>query len=228
MDKPLEIVGDGERDEIVVQATGKSAIVFKTTYGRVANLTLRQMVGEGQDCVDIGHGMLTLENCDISSLSMACVAIHGFADPRLRHNKIHDGNDCGIFVYEYGQGIIEENDIFGNAYSGVEIETGSNPTLRRNKIHNGNIDGVSVHTNGRGIIEENDIFENSISGVDIREGGNPILRRNRINRNGSESIRIYSGGAGVIEDNDLRDNKKGAWYISKDSELNVIRSGNLE
>jgi F-box protein 11 len=229
IDKPLEIVGDGERNEIEIRATGKNALLFKTTNGRAANLTLRQMGGGTWYGVDISQGRLNLEDCDISSQSLACVAIHDFADPRLRRNKIHDGKAGGVYVYENGQGTIEENDIFGNALSGVAIATGGNPTLRRNKIHDGKSGGgVYVYENGQGTIEENDIFGNAFAGVEIKEGGNPTVRRNKINRNNFDAIYIYDGGAGIIEDNDLRDNKGGAWNISKESKPNVKRARNLE
>ena len=45
IDKPLEIIGDGNLEDIVVQAVGANAVLFKTTMGRVANLTLRQLDG---------------------------------------------------------------------------------------------------------------------------------------------------------------------------------------
>ena len=122
---------------IVAQATGKDALLFKTTMGRVVNLTLRQMGGGQWYGVDIVQGRLELEGCDITSQSLSCVAIHGGADPLLRRNRIHDGKEAGVYVFENGQGTLEDNDIFGNALSGVQIATGGNPTLRRNRIHDG-------------------------------------------------------------------------------------------
>jgi F-box protein 11 len=142
IDKPLEIVGVGGPEEVIVQARGKHTLLFKTTMGRVVNLSLRQL-GEGQWYgVDISQGRLELEDCDITSQSLACVAIHAGADPRLRRNRIHDGKQSGVFVFDNGQGTLEDNDIFGNAYSGVAIKTSANPTLRRNRIHDGKQSGV--------------------------------------------------------------------------------------
>ena len=92
--------------------------------------------------MDISQGRLDLEGCDISSQSLACVAIRDGADPRLRRNKIHDGKQAGVFVYDGGLGTLEDNDITGNALSGVEIKTGGNPTLRRNQIHDNKQSGV--------------------------------------------------------------------------------------
>ena len=176
IDKPLEIVGDGEIGEVVIRASGKSAILFKTVRGKISNLLIRQI--GGGDCygVDISQGCLELGGCDIESNSLACVGVHGNAYPKIFGNEIHDGKDCGIFVYENGQGVIENNEIYGNTLSGVAIGEGSNPTVRRNKIHDSK-NGILIYENGQGVIEDNEIYGNALSGVEIRTGGNPKLKR---------------------------------------------------
>ena len=149
VDKPLEILGDGPVADIEIRARGADALLFQASIGRVANLTLRQAGGKGDWYgVDITQGRLDLEGCDISSQSLACVAIRDGADPRLRRNQIHDGKAAGVFVYDSGLGTLEDNDITGNALSGVEIKTGGNPTLRRNQIHDGKAAASSSMTTG--------------------------------------------------------------------------------
>lgn len=228
LDKPLEIVGDGNLGDVTIRAEGKEAISFKATIGKVANLVLQQIGGGEFYGVDIQQGLLELEGCDITSNSRACVAIHGKASPKLRGNKIHDGKQGGIYVYENGQGLIEGNDIFGNALCGIEIKEAGNPTVRGNKIHDGKQDGILVQTNGQGLIEDNDVFGNAFSGIEIREASNPTVRGNRINKNAYNAVYVHDKGAGIIENNDLRDNKGVAWYISDDSKDLVKRSGNQE
>lgn len=228
IDKPLEIIGDGEPGEVVVQASGKHALLFQTTMGRVTNLTLRQAGGEDWYAVDIAQGRLELEDCDITSQSLACVAIHDGADPRLRRNRIHDGKVSGVFVYENGLGTLEDNDIFGNIHAGVQVSEGGNPTLRRNRIHDNKESGVFVHNSGLGTVEDNDILNNGEAGVEVRERGNPTVRNNRINKNSYQAIWVFKGGGGTFEGNDLRDNANGAWLIAEDCEANVKRSNNQE
>jgi parallel beta-helix repeat protein len=230
VDKPLEILGDGPVADIEVQARGADALWFKANIGRVANLTLRQAGGEGEWFgVDIAQGRLELEGCDISSQSLANVAIRNGADPRLRRNKIHGGEgEGGVYIYNNGLGTLEDNDITGSRTSGVEIRSGGNPTLRRNQIHDNMEDGVYVYHNGLGTLEDNDITGNGYHGLEITTGGNPTLRGNRINRNNSYAIKVHQGGRGVIEDNDLTSNTSGPWDIAKDCEPNVKRSGNRE
>jgi parallel beta-helix repeat protein len=206
MDKPLEIIGEGDSGEVVVQAIEKDALLFQTTMGRVVNLTLRQMGGGHGYGVNIAQGRLELEGCDITSQSSSCVAIHGGADPRLRRNRIHDGKVVGVMVYDKGQGTLEDNDIFGNALSGVGIIAGGNPTLRRNRVHNGRQNGVMIYGDGRGTLEDNDIFGNALSGVEIKTSGNPTLRRNRIYDNKQSGVYIHEDGQGTLEDNDIFSN----------------------
>ena len=230
VDKPLEILGDGPVEDIAVQARDASVLLFKANIGRVANLTLRQVGGE-EDCfgVDIIQGRLELEGCDISSHSLACVAIRNGADPRLRRNRIHSSKDgSGVFVYDTGLGTLEDNDIAGNDLHGVEVESGGNPTLRRNQIHDNKQSGVYVYNSGLGMLEDNDITANTYAGVAIESGGNPTVRRNRIHDNKQSGVYIHDNGLGTLEDNDITGNTVGAWDVAKDSEQSVQRSGNRE
>ena len=206
IDKPLEIIGDAPQGEVVMRASGKNVLQFKASMGRIANLTLRQMGGGNWYAIDIAQGRLEVEDCEITSESLACVAVHGGADPRLRRNQIHDGKSTGLYVYENGQGTFEDNDIFGNALSGIEVKTGANPTIRRNRIHDGKSGGVFVHENGQGMFEDNDVFGNAFSGVEARTGGNPTMRRNRIHNNGQCGVFVNEDGLGAFEDNEVFSN----------------------
>ena len=207
MDKPLEVLGDGAVEEVVIRARGANALLFQASIGRVANLTLRQAGGKGiWYGVDITQGRLDLEGCDINSQSFACVAIHNGADPRLRRNQIHDGKESGVLIHDNGLGTLEDNDITANTKPGVEIMGGGNPTLRRNQIHDGKSGGVLIHDNGLGTLEDNDITANTLAGVAITTGGNPTLRRNQILNGKQGGVYVYDNGLGTLEDNDITGN----------------------
>ncbi|MDD4651984.1 MAG: right-handed parallel beta-helix repeat-containing protein [Methanothrix sp.] len=203
IDKPLEIEGDGNLGDVVIRAEGKAAISFRTAKGMISNLVLNQMGGGDFYCVDIQQGLLELNRCDITSHSRACVAIHGKAYPKLKGNRIHDAKFGGIIVYENGQGLIEDNDIFRNDLSGITIEEAGNPTVRGNRIHDCVLHGINIWKNGQGLIEKNDIFGNSISGITIEEAGNPIIYDNKIHDGDSVGIDVRKNGQGLIEENNI-------------------------
>ena len=227
VDKRVEIIGDGERSKIVIAAHRRNAIFFTAENGRVVNLTLRQLGGGCWYCVNIAQGELELEDCDISSKTGSCIAIHGRADPTLRRNRIHDGKCMGVYVYDNGQGTLEDNEIFTNEGYGVDMTNCGNSILRRNRIYDGKAGGVAISGGGQVTLEDNEIFANKGYGVVITCYGNPILRRNCIIQNGDWGIAVGTD-SGIFEDNDLRGNAKGAWYIAAYCKPNVRRRDNKE
>ena len=81
---------------------------------------------QGAKHIDVTRGQLVLENCDVTSDSLACIGVHGpLADPVVRRCKIHDSKSAGIFFYENAQGTIEECEIYGNTHAAVAISQGS-------------------------------------------------------------------------------------------------------
>lgn len=230
LDRSLEIVGDGPLAEIVIESTEAECIFMATDYAVVRGLTLRLRAGARDGtyyAVYIPRGRLVLESCDITSGSSACIGIHGStADPVIRDCEIHDGNQYGVLVWENGQGLIEDCDIFATAYPGVSIQTGGNPTLRGCQIHDSKQSGIYVWENGQGLIEDCDIFANGLGGVIIRTGGDPAIRRCRITRNAWYGVFVHDNGAGTVEDCTLTGNNRGAWNVKDDCP--VTRRNNIE
>jgi parallel beta-helix repeat protein len=208
IDKPIELLGDGRASDVVVEAEGRDAVLFKTTMGRVANMTLRQTGRGGEHYgVAIAQGRLDLEDCDISSEALACVAIHGGAEARLRRNAIHDGRSSGVVVYENAHGMLEDNEIYHNAMSGVMISKGAHPVLHRNRIRDGLGTGVLIDEQGSATLEDNEISGHALAEVAIAQGSNPVLRRNRIHSGHRVGVLVYSNGLGLLEANDIHDHK---------------------
>ncbi len=226
--KAVELVGDGKPGEVVIESRTSNCVQMRTNYAEMRNFTLRCRAGE-KDLkygVDISQGQLLMENCDISSNSIACLAVHGEgSNPIIRNCKIHHGKASGVHVYESGEGLIEGCDIFGNAYSGVAIKEGGNPTVRNCKIHDGKQPGVHVYESGEGLIEGCDIFGNALAGVEIKEGGNPTVRNCKISKN-REGLYVLQNGSGTVENCEFSGNRDGAWDIAEG--CTVTRRNNKE
>jgi len=190
IDKPLELIGDGKTEDVIIEAADQHVILFRTTTGRVANVTIRQLGGDGSHAVNITQGRLEVENCDVSSRGSAAVAIHGDAAPRLYNNRIHSSVRGGITIYENGQGTLESNNIVANEAFGVEIKESANPLLRSNRIHGNKKGGVIISENAIGTLEDNEISSNQPIGIAISAEAAPILRRNRIHN--------HKEGAGIF------------------------------
>ena len=206
LDKPLEIIGDGQAREIVIQATGANALAFRTTLGRVANVSLKQLGGGDYFAVDIGPGRLTLEDCTVESASLAGVAVHGAdAEPIIRANVIQRCVQSGIILFDRARGLLEKNNVHGNDAFGIVIRGGAMPILRENEVHDNAYGGIHFD-GGSGRLEDNVIFSNRAEGILIANDANPSVLRNRIFKNTKAGIYIYDRGASTIRENQIFDN----------------------
>jgi parallel beta-helix repeat protein len=101
--------------------------------------------------VDIPQGQLTLEDCDITSDDYACVNIRGAETVGiLRHCRIHDGKQSGIYVKERGRGVIADCDIYSNTKPGISIASGGDPAVQGCRIYDGKESGIFVCERGSG------------------------------------------------------------------------------
>lgn len=231
LNKPISIIGDGPLEQIIVQNARGNCIVMQTTRATVRGLTLRGRAGTTNSSfftVDIQSGELVLENSDVTSDSLACVAIHGqTANPTIRNTRMHNASEAaGLFVFDGGRGTIEDCDIYENGLANVEIRDGGNPIIRRTRIRNGSAPGVFINSNGSGTFEDCEIANNAYAGVELTGGGNPVFRRCRINRNGYQGVWARVNGVGAVENSNLTNNRRGAFLIENNSR--VRRANNTE
>lgn len=206
IDKPLEIVGDGALEEIILRSTISSCLVMRTDAATIRNLTLRGQArsggvnDDGFFAVDIPHGRLLLDSCDISSDSLACVAIHNpTAAPVIRSCRIHHGVDSGVFAYDGAQGVIEACDIFENANVAVAITGGASTSVMNCHIHHGNDAGIVVWNRAANTIEGCDIYSNRRANVGISDAGIATLRHCRIHDGENTGVFTHRDGQATIE-----------------------------
>lgn len=210
IDKPLAIAGEGALEEIVLRATTSSCLVMRADAAIVRNITLRGQARTGQTnaagffAVDISRGRLLLDACDISSDSLACIAIHSpAAAPLIRNCRIHHGADSGIFSFDGAQGVIEACDISENANVGVAITDGANTRVLNCHIHHGADAGIVVWNRARNIIEGCDIYANRRAGVGVSDAGSAAVRNCRIHDGQNTGVFAHRDGQATIEDCDI-------------------------
>lgn len=243
IDKFLEIIGNGVREDIIVESIFSPCLTMQAEEAIVKNLTFcykdltnsqnADILGRFLSekilklfAVDISKGRLRLENCEISSTGMAGINISGKGtNPFIYQCKIYEAAKYGILLSKNSSATIEACDIFGQKF-GIYILKGCNPTVRRCKIHDMQADGIFVSGNGEGTVENCDIIGNNKAGVRIKKKGNLTVRQCNINKNKEQGIYVESNGAGPIENCDLRGNEGGAWYVAP--KCLPRRSGNRE
>lgn len=211
IDKPLELIGSGPIEDIVIESDSGEPLTFDTNIGLVRNLTIRQtrIEKESEDrdvAVWIKQGRLELEDCDISSTDGACVFVSNDADPRVRRNKIHNGKKSGILISDRARGTYEDNEVFRNALGGFLVSRNAQPTVRRNRSFDNGQSGIYVYDGAEGIYEDNELFDNGVAGLSV-ESSSPVIRRNRIYGNRRSGVKFQGSGFGTVEDNEIFGNR---------------------
>jgi F-box protein 11 len=210
IDKPVEIIGNGELGEVVVESAEGPCVYMGTDHAVVQGLTLRGMAshsGRKFHAADISRGRLVLDGCDITNASAACVAIYGDANPVVKGCKIH-GGPGGIVVAEKASGLIESCDVYANEADGVTI-AGGDPVVRNCTIHDGSESGIIVYKNGKGTIESCRIYKNKKGGIGIGQGANPDVRNCTIYECEGSGVDVDQNSRGTVEDCDIYSNQFG-------------------
>ena len=201
IDRDVEIVGEGDRAHIVVEATDTDAVTVTVDRAVVRNLTVRAVGnGDAWGAVRVERGRGVIEGCDLTSAIGAVVYITGKdSAPVFRDCQIRDGSDRGVLVSDQGQGTIERCRIHGNELAGLAIRRGANPLVLDCEIRGGRDVGVVVHDEGLGTIERCRIHGHATTEVAIRTGGNPTVRDCEIRDGQSGGVYVYEQGKGTIE-----------------------------
>ena len=226
----MELVGDGPREEIVIESAASDALRWAADAGRVSGLTIRHVGPQSQTgwAAAYVEGAPTFENCALTSSDGAVVQVLGpSSKPTFKGNRIHGGAQAGVALREQARGIYEGNEISGNALAGVEILDRGRPVFRQNRIADNKLHGVIVSLGGGGDFEENEILDNGQDGIAVEKNGSIVARGNTVSGNGFSAVWIGPKGGGAFADNDLRGNVKGAWSID-DGAGKIERSGNQE
>jgi parallel beta-helix repeat protein len=199
VEKSVELVGQGTRRDVVIEAVGESVLRVTQAAGRIAHLTLRQL-GEpsARIGVEVIEAQVVLEYCDVFSECAMCLEICTDDPCVVQHNRIHGSSDAGIVLVDSSSCIVAFNHIFDNARAGIEV-VGGKPTLRRNRVYNNQGFGI-LHLDGRARLEGNYIYANRYAGVYI-PGGMPELRGNRIAHGGESGVFVDHHGRAILEDN---------------------------
>lgn len=221
LDKRVNIVGDGPRDEVVVRVEGASCLKSSAEAARVAGLTLRGMAGGGASfAVDVLRGELVLEDCDVSSETLSCVAVHGpEAAPLIKRCRIHNGADSGLYFFDGASGEVADCEVYGHANVGVAITGGARPVFRRSKVYGGANAGVVAWQSGDALLEGCELYGNRLANLGVSEGAKVTARACHLHEGENSGVFVHHEGEAVLEDCEL--------YGHREAEAAVTSRGRL-
>eukprot|EP00754_Rhynchopus_humris_P020750 Rhum_TRINITY_DN14713_c4_g1::Rhum_TRINITY_DN14713_c4_g1_i1::g.111460::m.111460/K03174/TRAF3; TNF receptor-associated factor 3 len=178
--KKVSLVADGK---VTIQNGRDFNVIVMKDGARIRGFELRQR-SKSFFCIRIISTCedTLVENCDIRSDHFSCVQVDSHANPLIRHNVIHDSQQCGILVKSLGRGRILHNVIHTNSLSNVYADQNSAPIVQYNEIHGSRQHGVWVKPHSAAEVAHNVIFNNRMEDIKVEEGSLPTLRNNTFHR----------------------------------------------
>ena len=228
----ISILGDGPRDEVVVELTDETprrrwvgpgeisfGFVFQASDAHLADLTIRasnrELVGHEtharHEVVVVAGGSPVLERLAIDAADYAFDIATGL-DQRV---IVRDSSWTGDFGCDGGCNVtLEANAINGpmglssgaelrnNTITGFSINVPGTPLIEDNLITGATDIAISAGLDSRAVIRGNRIEESGV-GILIREGGRPMVEGNVITENTVGILVTGTGSAPTIRGNEF-------------------------
>lgn len=222
--QPVEVIGDGNTDEIVISSDNSDCLVMDTILARVTGITFHKTSQGSFFGVNIARGCLILENCDIQSESLAGIAIQG-KDTKaiIRHCRIHDCKGSGVLVSNGAEVFFEHCCIDSNLFSGIEVYGNSTRvTFRECKIEKGKQLGLAIHSGASTVLENSIISSNLSTGIKVQHRQSQLLARHcNIENNFETGIETINYAKGKVEGCRISNNKQGI-SIANGADLELL------
>lgn len=213
VDKDIEMIGDGVRGEVVLESEQQYVMCLRASRCRVSGLSLRRNgpVANGTWTLLVESGESQVDNCEISGVASACLAIVGpKACPKIVGNMVHDGTEVGVLVMNTSGVLLVDNEIANNgrqgAFANIEVRTAS-PQVVRNVIHSGGGPGILISEKSAGAYVNNEIMTNMKSGLEVVDS-NPSVTGNHIHHGYHAGVFISRLGGGVYDGNRIHGHPK--------------------
>lgn len=217
LSKPLELLGEGDPDGIVIVAVGNFTLRCDAPMARIRGVRFRQEAGRKGCSLLIVGGSVEIEDCNIESLSLACVEIKGVGTrPTLRRCTMRRGASYGIFIWGGAEPSIEDCTMVENQHSGVRIHgEDTRPVLRRCIVRDGMQSGIYFSAGAAGVMEACEVTGNMRAGVEIIEAANPMLRNCMLRGNKGTGLSVYSSGKGEVVGCEITKNGNAGIYVDE-------------
>lgn len=150
------------------------------------------------------RGCATLAHCDIYANAQTGIQMEGLGtNPVVRCNRIHHGEQYGMFITEKAAGVVEANHFYANVWAAVALTEAGNALVTGNVCARGYHYGLYCFDNGVGHMTYNVVHSNKDAGLAVASGGAPVVEQNEFMYGHSYGAYFFLSGRGRLCNNKL-------------------------
>ena len=229
IDQAVSLIGDGDRDDIVIESYNRSCLSLRVPGIYIGGLTVRMRGGVNitssiYGAIDVVRGQSEIVDCDLLSSSYACLYLSGSDSVGIvRRCTIHDSSGYGVLIATVGRGMLEQCTISGNAYAEVAVIQNSEVTLHDCTLSDGKGYGLLVTECSLGHLLRCDVSRNAQAGVAICEGSDADISACTLHDGLASGVTFRQDAHGILEDCEIYANQSSAVEIKQNSDP-IIRA----
>lgn len=200
IDRYIELVGLGDRGDVVIQGKKFATVEMGTSYAVLKNLTIKQSHNIQAPVVMMNKGSLVLEDCQVlAEKSPALSILYDEAEPIVRRSKVVSKKNIAVQCQSRGKILFEQCELVSYSDLAVVFIAQGNPVFRHCKLTGTLGYGVFVEAEGEGLFEECNLYGFHHSPAVGIHGGNPTFLRSQIHDGRATGV-VIQEGKGVFEE----------------------------
>ncbi|SDJ54304.1 Right handed beta helix region [Actinokineospora alba] len=194
---------DGPGTVEVVARTGTGSVaVVAASAAQFSGLVLS---GEDTDhpALDIRHGEVAIEDCQVSAASWAAVLAHGQGSVVLRGCTVTSTGGAGIVITSSLPSTAENCEVLDAASSGIVVAEEGSLELRHVAVRRAGGNGICVNGRSRVVIENCQIVDSAKPALVLEQESNAKIREVTVSGSGSLDLYVRSTGKVVVTDSEF-------------------------
>lgn len=211
IDRPVELVGEGKRSDVVIQCANSSVMTVTGVGARLTNLTIRQQGGQGWHAVDVEGGEVIIDNCEISSESSDCVLVRRDSAVEIRGSIVDRSPGCGVALLSGARAVIQSSVVRNQGAEGIRSADGCAIEVRKSLFQFNGSDGIAVGPTEESVeVRSNEFVGNLSNGISVRgAGSNVAICDNSINNCGQAGVLLAAANSCTVQRNTIKSARPG-------------------
>ena len=204
VDKAVEILGQGEPGEVVIESAKGPCFSLQAPGIRLGNLQLLTLAGEPGPALEVGAGPAWVEACDITAQEGRAVRLGGpGAELTLRDCTLRSAGATGVQLDPQARAWLEGCTLAAEAGTGLRALAGARLDLVRCRIRPGRGVGVALEPGALATLVDCQVEGQEAGGVEVEADARVELKRCRVADGASVGVLVLEHGQAALDDCEL-------------------------
>ncbi len=227
IDKSLEIIGDGEVDEIIIESENSECFTISSDQVIIKGLSIISSISSANDAVSNAinalNSHLKLENCKIHSATSSAIYSSGKnSDTVIKKCSISCEHDNGLWLNDYASVRIEDCEIYACGGHGIALTNGSKATIKKSKITKNSDGGILVSHNSS-LHADSTTSKNNKFGIIVNSGSAITITNCLITNNKDTGVIIFDRCKADIKKSEISTNQFASLSFSESLDISIYK-----